>query len=184
MPLLILVGIFVVAAVATLGDWIWYTFGVRHGMAAGVIHGALLLTVVGGALGAAAGRMARGLPIGTLAGVGAALAYYAILAATGGRTYGASIPAAWVVMWLLLAAFEGRWIRAPHGRSWREVAARGALAAVLSFAAFYLVLGTLWGAPPEGGRNYLVQFAAWTFAWAPGLLALGAGRQPQGERVA
>jgi hypothetical protein len=178
MPLAIIVGILAVAAVATFGDWILYTFDVRHGMAAGVIHGALLLTVAGGALGAAAGRTARGLPIGTLAGIGAALAYYLIVAVTGGRTYGASIPAAWVVMWLLLAGLEGRWLRAPHCRSWREIGARGALAALLGGIAFYLVLTTLWGAPPEGGRNYLVQFAAWTFAWAPGLLALGAGRPP------
>ena len=176
MPVALLIGIFVVAAVATLGDWVWYTFDVRHGMAAGIIHGALLLTVVGGALGAAAGRTARGVPIGTLAGIGAALAYYVILALTGGETYGASIPAAWIVMWLLLATLEGRWLRAPQCRSWREIAARGALAALLGGVAFYLELGTLWGAPPERGRNYVVQFAAWTFAWAPGLLALGAGR--------
>jgi hypothetical protein len=135
MPVALLIGIFVVAAVATLGDWVWYTFGVRHGMTAGLIHGALLLTVAGGALGAA-----------------------------------------WIVMWLLLATLEGRWLRASQCRSWREIAARGALAALLGGIAFYLVLGTLWGAPPEGGRNYVVQFAAWTFAWAPGLLALGAGR--------
>ena len=179
MPIAIFAGILAVAAVATLADWIWYTFDVRHGMAAGMIHGALLLTVAGGALGAAAGRTVRGLPIGTLAGLGAALAYYVILGVSGGRTYGASIPAAWVVMWLLLAALEGRWLRAPERRSWREIAARGALAAVLGGVAFYLVLRTLWGAPPEGGRNYAIQFAAWSFAWAPGLLALAAGR-PRG----
>jgi hypothetical protein len=181
MPRSILVGILIVAAVATAGDWIWYTYGVRHSLTAGVIHGALLLTVVGGALGAAAGRTLRGLPIGTVAGIGGALAYYAIIAIFGGRTYGAAIPASWIVMWLLLAALEGRWLRAPLRRSWREIAVRGVAAAALGGVAFYLVLTTLWGAPPESGRNYALQFAAWAFAWAPGLLALAA-EPPRGAR--
>ncbi len=173
----IVAGILVVAAAATAADWIWYTFGVRHSVTAGLIHGALLLTVVGGALGAAAGQMLRGLPIGTLAGVAGALAYYAF-ASIGGGAYGPAIPAAWVVMWLVLAMLEGRWLRAPMRRSWPSVAVRGLLAATISGIAFYLVLGTLWGAPPEGGRSYAFQLAAWAFAWAPGLLALSLSRVP------
>ena len=43
--------------------------------------------------------------------------------------------------------------------------------------AFYLVMTTLWGRPPAGGRNYVVQFLAWAFAWAPGLVALTGDRQ-------
>ena len=81
-------GVLLVAATATAGDWVWYTFGVRHSLMAGLIHGALLLTVAGGALGAAAGRPLRGLPISTLAGVGGASVYYAVIACTDGRTYG------------------------------------------------------------------------------------------------
>ena len=64
----IVVGIVAVAAAATLGDFIWYTVGVQHTMVAGLVHGALLLTAVGGAIGAASDRLAKGLPIGTLAG--------------------------------------------------------------------------------------------------------------------
>jgi hypothetical protein len=75
-------------------------------------------------------------------------------------------------MWVILAALEGRWLRAPHPRSWADVAVRGAAAAVIGGVAFYLMLTTLWGRPPATGRNYLVQFAAWAFAWTPGLLAL------------
>ena len=48
-----LVGVLVVAAVATAGDFIWYEFGVRHRAVVGVLHGAALLTSVGGVLGAA-----------------------------------------------------------------------------------------------------------------------------------
>jgi hypothetical protein len=49
---------------------------------------------------------------------------------------------------------------------------RGVVAAVLSGTAFFLVLKTLWGHPPATGKNYVLQFAAWVVAWAPGLLAL------------
>jgi hypothetical protein len=166
------VGVLVVAAVATIGDAIWYTYGVRHTIQAGLVHGALLLTVVGAVLGAASGRLVKGLPIGALAGIGGATSYYVLVAVTDGRTYGSAIPAAWVIMWLILAAFEGRWLRAPERRTWGAIAGRGVAAAVFGGLAFYLVMNTLWGRPPAGGRNYLTQFVAWAFAWAPGLLAL------------
>ena len=168
-------GILAVAAAATAGDYIWYTYGVRHSMAAGLIHGVLLLTAVGAVLGALAGHVLKGLPLGGLAGLGGAASYYAFIAVTDGQTYGAAIPAAWVVLWLMLAALDGRWLRAPARRSWSSVAARGTLAAVLGGLAFYLVLNVLWGRPPAGGRNYLVQWLAWAFAWTPGVLALTVG---------
>jgi hypothetical protein len=167
-----LLGILIVAAVATAGDYLWYAIGVRHTITNGVLHGALLLTVVGGVLGTRAGQVLRGLPIGTLSGIGGALAYYAIIAVLGRRHYGAAIPAAWAVLWLLLATLDGRWLRAPAARPWSEVAVRGGLAALSSGVSFALVLQTLWGRPPSSGRNYMLQFAAWVFAWAPGILIL------------
>ena len=168
-------GILGVALVATLGDYTWYTLHVGHSLAAGIIHGALLLTAVGAVLGLDAGRVAKGLPIGALSGVGGALIYYALVALVDRRTYGSAIPAAWMGMWLLVALLDGRWLRAPQRRLWGEIAVRGVLAAVLGGIAFYLMLNTLWGRPPATGRNYVVQFAAWVVAWAPGLLALTLG---------
>jgi hypothetical protein len=88
------------------------------------------------------------------------------------RTYGTAIPGAWVIMWLLLAALEGRWLGAPDRRGWAEIAIRGVVAAMAGGLAFVLVRNILLGRPPGEGRHYLVQFAAWVFAWAPGLLAL------------
>lgn len=167
-----IVSIAVVAFAATLGDYIWYTNGVRHTMVAGLTHGALLLTAVGAVLGAASGHLVKGLPIGAIAGLAGAAVYYLLIVLIDGRTYGSAIPAAWVIMWLILSALDGRWLRAPARRSWGEVAGRGLLAAVLGGVAFYLVLTTLWGRPPASGRNYAIQFLAWAFAWAPGLLAL------------
>ena len=168
-------GILGVALVATLGDLIWYTLQVRHAMVPGIIHGALLLTAVGAVLGLDAGRVLRGLPIGTVSGIGGALIYYLLVALVDRRAYGTAIPAAWVGMWLLIAVLDGRWLRAPRRRSWREIATRGVLAALLGGIAFFLVMNTLWGQPPATGRNYVVQFAAWVVAWTPGLLALTLG---------
>ena len=168
----ILIATLAIAATATLCDFTWYTVGIRHTLIAGVAYGALLLTVVGGALGAACGRFVKGLPIGTLAGIGGALSYYILIALVDSRVYGPAIPGAWITMWLILAAFDGRWLRAPRKRSWGEVALRGVLAAVAGGLAFALVRNVLWGAAPTGGRNYLIQFLAWAFAWTPGLLAL------------
>jgi len=168
----ILIGILVVAAVATVADYAWYTFGVQHTVVAGVVHGAAVLTAVGGVLGAASGKAWRGLPVGALAGIAGAASYYALIAVLDRRTYGSAIPAAWILTWLYLAAFDGRWVRAPHPRSWTDIALRGGIAAIAGGLAFYLVMQVLWGRPPAGGRNYLTQFLAWTFAWAPGLLAL------------
>ncbi|HEY7445773.1 MAG TPA: hypothetical protein VH701_25325 [Vicinamibacterales bacterium] len=165
-------GIAVIAAAATLGDLIWYTLGVRHTMMAGILHGALLLAVLGAVLGAASGQLVKGLPIGALAGLGGALSYYGLILVMDSRTYGTAIPAAWVIMWLLLAALDGRWLRAPDRRPWSQVAIRGTIAAVAGGLAFFLVMNLLWGRPSSEGRNYFLQFAAWAFAWAPGLLAL------------
>src|SRR5947208_9510414 len=102
-----IVGVLVVAAVATAGDFIWYTYGVRHTIMAGLVHGALLLAAVGAVLGAACGRVLKGLPIGGLAGIGGAVSYYVLVSVMDRRTYGSAIPAAWVITWLILAALDG-----------------------------------------------------------------------------
>jgi hypothetical protein len=165
----LLIGIAVVSAVATTGDYIWYEIGVPHRMWAGVAHGALLLTAVGGVLGAASGRTAAGLPIGTVAGVAGALAYYALapmMAQSG------AMLVAWAALWIVIALLDGRFVRRGT-RPASHALVQGASAAALSGVTFYLVVGSLWGRAPAGGRNYLLQFALWTIAWAPGILAIG-----------
>ncbi|MCL4846281.1 MAG: hypothetical protein KJ066_07100 [Acidobacteria bacterium] len=165
--LAIALGIGVVALVSTLGDYVWFEIGIGHRPAAGILHGALLLTTVGGVLGATAGRLARGLPLGAVAGVMGALAYYALAPVTGST--GAMV-AAWCALWVVLALVDGRLL----DRSRRPMAVdlgRGALAALACGLAFFLLVGTLWGHPVDP-RNYLVQFLAWTAAWAPGLATI------------
>ena len=164
----ILIGILLVSFVSTAGDYVWYEYSVRHRVTVGILHGAVLLMAVGGVVGVAARRVGAGLPIGAAAGVGGALAYYLIDTVTRGSV---AMIAAWAVCWLLLAVGEGRLLQRPQ-RPWSEVVTRGVVAAILGGLAFYAVVNILWGRPPAGGRNYLVQFAAWTVAWAPGILAL------------
>jgi hypothetical protein len=164
----LLIAIAVVAAVSTAGDYVWYEIGVEHRMSAGVLHGAVLLTAVGGALGAASGRVLAGLPIGALAGVAGALTYYALAP----FLRSAAMMVAWASLWVMLAILDGRLVRRPP-RPQRQSLVQGATAALLSGVTFYLVVASLWGREPEGGRNYLVQFAMWAIAWAPGILAIG-----------
>jgi hypothetical protein len=162
-----IIGILVIAAVATAGDFIWFTFGVRDRMAFGVIHGAVLLMTVGGVLGFRAGRVVPGLLVGAAAGVGGALTYYAL--GSVGRATAMGI--AWASVWLLLALFDGLSLRKGPGRL-AEILPRGLAAAVFSGLTFYVVIGILWGHEQAGSRNYLYQFLAWIVAWGPGILAL------------
>jgi hypothetical protein len=164
----LLIGILVVAAASTIGDYVWYEVGVRHRMWSGIIHGAVLLTAVGGTLGAASGRTLAALPMGTVAGVAGALTYYALFPVIGSW----AMMVAWASLWIFLALLDGRVVRRAR-RSVAQCLMQGGSAALLSGVTFYLVVGSLWGRAPAGGRNYLLQFAMWTIAWAPGLLAIG-----------
>jgi hypothetical protein len=162
-------GIVAVAAVATVGDYVWYEFGVKHRMAIGILHGAALLMAAGGALGWPAGRTVAGLGIGTGAGILGALTYYALVPSTGQ----AAMLAAWVTVWLLLALGRGRLVQTPP-RPWTTTIASGVAAALLSGLSFYVISSMVWGRAPAGGRNYAQHFGCWLVAWAPGLLAIGA----------
>ena len=79
---------------------------------------------------------------------------------------------AWASLWIVLAVLDARIVRR-GSRSMSQAVTQGVSAAVLSGVTFYLVVGTLWGSAPASGRNYLLQFAAWLIAWAPGILAIG-----------
>ena len=164
----LIIGILAVAAVSTIGDYVWYEIGVPHEMSFGIAHGALLLGSVGAVVGAAARRTAMGALLGAVSGVGGALVYY-FAATMHGRTF--AMLAGWTTVWLLMSVFNARVLRAPRS-SWAEAIGRGVLAAIVAGLGFYLVLNVLWGRPPATGRNYLLQYGAWLVAWAPGILAV------------
>lgn len=154
-----------VALVATLGDFIWFEYGVRHTALHGILHGAVLLLAVGLVLGHHAGKLGRGAVGGVAAGVAGALAFYAVDTVAG---YLGALIAAWVFMWIVLAAVAA-WLRGDLSAvsTW---ALPGVLAAIGSGLTFYLVSG-IWTDHPDS-RNYLWHLVAWTIAWAPGVFAL------------
>lgn len=157
----------VVALAATIGDYIWFEFGVRHTATAGILHGALLLLMVGLVLGHAVGAVARGAIGGIAAGIAGALAFYAVAGTLG---YLGGLIASWAFMWIVLAAIMA-WLQGRVRAAGRWLL-RGVGAAVASGGTFYLVAG-IWTDPPGGeGRNYVWHLIAWTVAWAPGLFVL------------
>lgn len=154
-----------VALVATLGDFVWFEYGVVHTPAHGILHGAVLLLAVGLVLGDHARARARGAAGGVAAGVAGALVFYAVVGPAG---YLGALVAAWVFMWIVLAAVAA-WLHGELMRVRRWILP-GALAAVGSGITFYLVSG-IWTDHPSA-RNYVWHLVAWTIAWAPGVFAL------------
>jgi hypothetical protein len=167
-----LLGVMFVAAVATLGDHVWDAVGARNEATAGSLHGAALLGAVGLVLGWISRRLVAGLLTGMAAGVGGALAYYAIASAMGGRgQILQAMVAAWAAVWIVLAICDARVLRRPAVRPWSDALMRGVAAAVIGGIAFYLMYPYFWG---REARNYgdLVKFGAWMVAWAPGIFSL------------
>jgi hypothetical protein len=138
---------------------------VRHTTMHGVLHGAALLLSVGLVIGHQTGQWIRGAVGGVLAGVVGALAFYAVVDGLG---YLGALIAAWLFMWLVLAAVAA-WVRGALARVPQWIVP-GVIAALASGAMFYLVSG-IWTEHPES-RNYLRQLGAWMLAWAPGITAL------------
>lgn len=171
----VLVGSLAIAAVSTIGDYVWATSLPEHRMAYGLTHGTLLFLAIGLFLGVVAGKPAAGALGGALAGLLAAGLYYLLAPAIGFS----AMFVAWFAVWIALAALYGRLTRkridagSRHdvSSSLRAVASRGALAAVAAGLAFYLISG-IWRPFNPQGLDYLVHFGAWTLAYAPGFGAL------------
>lgn len=157
----------IVAVVATVGDWVWASFLSRHRMVAGLMHGALLCLAMGAVLALPARRVVTGAVWGMGVGIAAAAAFYALAPVL---RYGAMLPA-WFALWVLLALVQRR--ITTTAVSWREAGVRGAIAGTASAVAFYLVSGMWTGWNPRD-INYLDHLARWTFAFAPGFIALQA----------
>ena len=158
------------AAAMTAGDMLWAGLSLRHRVAYGLAHGALICLVIGGFVGWRARRPAAGLLAGLPIGVLAAGVFY-VLAPW--LRYSAMFPA-WMFFWICFALLQKQLTRE---RAWLPDLARGACAAVLSGIVFYLISG-VWTRPSAGGPNYLFHFAAWFAAFLPGFLALFTRRPP------
>ncbi len=158
-------GAVALAALSTLGDFIWATWITQHRQSYGLAHGVILFLCFGLFLGILAKRPAIGALAGVLIGAAAAGSFY-VLRPTVGRS---SMVLAYVGAWVGLSVLN-------ESLSIRRIAvggaiARGALAAVASGAAFYLASG-VWRPFDPQGWDYLVHFGAWTLAYFPGFAAL------------
>jgi hypothetical protein len=163
-PLAALVGALGLAALSTLGDYVWARYALRHRAVFGIAHGTLLLLSLGLYLGALRRRPWRGALAGAAVGVLAALSFYALVPLMG---YAAMF-VSWMALWMGFALLDARLRgRAPA----REVLARGLLAAAGSGAAFYAISG-IWTNPAPGGPRYAYHFFCWTVAFLPGFAAL------------
>jgi hypothetical protein len=159
-----LLGALLLAALSTLGDYVWARFVPAHRAVFGLAHGTLLLLVLGLYLGLLRRRPVFGALGGAAVGLLAAASFYALARALGSGAMFVS----WMALWLGFACLDARLRgRVPA----REVLVRGLLAALGSGMAFYAISG-IWTNPAPGGPRYAFHFLCWTVAFLPGFAAL------------
>jgi hypothetical protein len=158
-------GALAIAAISTVGDFIWATWIPRHRAPYGLTHGTLLFLFVGLFLGTLAGKRAGGAIAGALIGFLAAGSFY-VLAPLAGYSIMFGV---WFGLWIALGVFNARLNPAYSGT--RAAVVRGLIAAVLSGVAFYLISG-IWMPFRPAGWDYLAHFGGWTLAYFAGFAAL------------
>jgi hypothetical protein len=163
-------GALIMAAVMTLGDFVWARWITQHRAVYGLVHGSAFCLGIGLYLGALRGRAIRGAVTGPAIGLGAAAGYYALAPVMG---YAAMF-VMWMVLWAAFGLLEGRGLGEPR-TSAGEALLRGAVAAVGSGLGFYAISG-IWTSHGSGPPNYAYHYLCWTLALLPGFLALLAGR--------
>jgi hypothetical protein len=160
-----LAGALFIAAVSTLGDFVWATWIPRHRPVYGLAHGTLLFLAVGAFLGVLTRQIVRGALMGAVLGLLAAGSFYLLAPLTGFSVMFVS----WFAVWLALGF---AYARLTGGTTpMQTVVLRGLAAATASGLAFYLVSG-IWMPFDPAGWDYGWHFLAWTFAYLPGFAAL------------
>jgi hypothetical protein len=157
--------------VMTLGDLAWAALHIRHRVAYGLIHGAVMCLCVGLAIGIRSGHAGRAAIAGPIIGVVAAAAFYALAPAL---RWGAMFPA-WMLLWILFAFLQQRLRK---NEQMTAAAVRGLVASVLSGIAFYLISG-IWTRGSHDSPYLPLHFAAWSFAFLPGFAVLFRDRAAQ-----
>ncbi|MGD8328077.1 MAG: hypothetical protein PVJ49_01495 [Acidobacteriota bacterium] len=163
------------AAASTLADLVWALWIPAHRAVYGLIHGALLFMLLGLVLGALAAPVRTDLPRGALAlrggtselfaGLAGAATFYALFGLIGW----AAMFVAWMWLWML-TAFINRWLRGALETPGFTLA-RGVGAALLSGVAFWAISG-IWLGGSTRNPDYVVNFASWLVAFAPGFACL------------
>jgi len=129
---------------------------------------------VGLAIGIRARKPLAAAIAGLVIGVIAALVFYALARPLG---WGAMFPA-WMLLWMLFAVLQQKLENTNRSGT---ALMRGIVAALLSGAAFYLISG-IWTRESHGRPNLAVHFAAWSFAFLPGFIALFLSRPSRHSR--
>ena len=93
------------AALSTLGDFVWANWRVRHLMLYGVLHGMAIFLAIGLFLGGRTGAPLLGGIAGVIAGAAAAGSFYLLAPVMG---YSAMF-ASWVLVWIALG-FINLWL--------------------------------------------------------------------------
>ena len=161
-------GALILAALSTLGDFVWEALSLRHRVAYGLTHGAVICLAVGAIVGWRAGRPVIGAFAGVAIGVAAAGLFYLLAPSL---RYRAMFPA-WMFFWLCFAVLQ---VQLDGSRAHGNAAVRGLMAAILSGLAFYAISG-IWTRPSPDGPNYVRNLLSWTFAFLPGFAALFANQ--------
>ena len=152
-----IIGSLLIAAVSTVGDFVWAGLNLRHRVIYGLAHGAILFACIGGYFGLLDRRMLRGAMSGAGIGLAAAATFY-VLAPLAGYSIMFFV---WAFLWVGLAWVAGN----------RPVLWRGLLAMIGSGVAFYLISG-IWRPFDPVGWDYAIHFLSWAFAYLPGFAAI------------
>ena len=160
-----IMGALAIAAVSTLGDFIWATWIPRHRPVYGLTHGTLLFCSIGLYLGFLARKPAAGTMAGALIGGLAAGSFYVLRPLAGYWT----MFALWFAVWIALGALNV-YLNGRPGIV-RAATTRGLVAAAAFGVAFYLISGIWFPFDPQGW-DYLAHFAGWTAAYLTGFAAL------------
>lgn len=158
-----IVGALLIAAVSTLGDFVWAGLHLRHRAAYGLAHGTILFLCMGAYFGSLQNRTLLGALYGAAIGLAAAGSFY-VLAPVAGSSVMFFV---WAFVWIALAVL----LRRADGWTWNETLIRGVLAMIGSGLGFYLMSG-IWRPFNPQGWDYAVHFVSWTIAYLPGFLAL------------
>jgi hypothetical protein len=169
-------GSLALAAVSTIGDFIWATWLPQHRAIYGLVHGTVLFLAMGGCLGWMTGRPGAGAAAGAAIGLLGAGGFYLLAPLLGFS----AMFVAWCGVWIAFAFLYGRLSRgrAPLG----TLLSRGIVAAVASGLGFYLISG-IWRPFNPQGLDYAVHFGAWTLAYVPGFAALLISRRQNANRT-
>ena len=158
-------GALVMAAVSTVGDFLWANWLPHRRPIYGFAHGLVLLLCVGLYLGVLSRKAAICGAAGALIGVLATGGFYLFQPLLGYS----GLFVFWIGLWVALGLLNGRVLQ---GRgNIRGELIRSGLAAVGSGIAFYAISG-IWFPFNPRGWDYAVHFAYWTVAYLPGFAAL------------